>query len=439
MYKLSAPDLLIKESLKNCKKYKKIDYGNSSEKKSFMKGALMNGKKTDFPFFTHHQNSIYLDNAATTHKPQQVLDALNQFYTTVNANMHRGIYQLAETATAQFEATRVQVAHFLSAADPIEIIFTHGATAGINMVAHGWGNECIQEGDEVVVTELEHHSNFVPWQQLCIRKKAIFKIIPVTPQGLLDLSNIDEIITSKTKMVAVTQVSNAIGTQVDLEKIITRAKKVGSRVLVDGCQAVPYHSVDVKKIDCDFYVFSGHKIMGPTGVGVLYARKNVHAEFIPPFTGGGMVLQVSSEKTTFLKAPRCYEAGTPPAAQVLGLSAALSYWKTHLAKGILDHVALLTALTIEGLQKMPYVRLLGPIDQLKKSGHLVSFVVDGMHAHDVAAYLDQYGICVRAGHHCAQPLARALGYEASVRVSFYSYTSVEDVMFFLKVLETLHS
>lgn len=397
----------------------------------------MNHKKNDFPFFRHHPGLIYLDNAATTHKPQQVLDALNTFYITANANMHRGIYSLAEKATEDFEKTRDQVAHFLHAADSSEIIFTHGATEGINMVAHGWGNQCVNEGDEVVVTQLEHHSNFVPWQQLCIRKNAILKIIPVTDEGMLDLTSLDQIITHKTKMVAVTQVSNAIGTPVELEPIVARAQAVGARVLIDGCQAVPYQSVDVQKLACDFYVFSGHKIMAPTGVGVLYARKNVHSEFRPLFTGGGMVVQVTQQSVTFLKPPRCYEAGTPPAAQVVGLSAALSYFHEYGPAVLQKHVALLVRLTIEGLQKLSHIRILGPIEQLKQSGHLVSFVVEGVHAHDVAAYLDQHGICVRAGHHCAQPLAQKLTYQASVRVSFYLYSTIQDVEFLLKALKHL--
>ncbi len=387
----------------------------------------MKPKKSDFPFFKTHPLMVYLDNAATTHKPLQVLDALTHFYTIMNSNMHRGIYRLAEEATEQFEKTRGQVASFLSARDVSEIIFTSGATAALNMVARGWGDAQVHEGDEIVVTQLEHHANFVPWQQLCERKGARLQIFPVNYQGMLDISQLDVVITQKTKMVAITHASNAIGTIVDLAPLIAKARSVGARVLVDGCQAVSFISVNVQSLDCDFYVFSGHKVMGPTGVGVLYARQAVHAEFIPPTTGGGMVLQVTAEKTTFLKSPRCYEAGTPPAAEVAGLSAALSYLQTVGVEQVGMHVAYLTKLAIEGLQRLPRVRILGPIDQLKKQGHIVSFVIDGMHAHDVAAYLDQFGICVRAGHHCAQPLALALSYEASVRASFYLYTTEHDV------------
>jgi cysteine desulfurase/selenocysteine lyase len=397
-------------------------------------------EKTNFPFFKAHPALVYLDNAATTHKPYPVLDALNHFYTAMNSNMHRGIYQLAEEATEQFEKTRVQVADFVGARDSSEIIFTSGATAALNMVAYGWGDRNIGEGEEVVVTELEHHANFVPWQQLCERKKARLRVIPVKSDGTLDSSSLDSFITPKTKMLAVTHVSNAVGTVVDLAPLIAKAHSVGARVLVDGCQAVSFMPVDVQTLNCDFYVFSGHKIMAPTGVGVLYARQEVHGEFFPSLMGGGMVLEVSSTKTTFLKPPRCYEAGTPPAAEVAGLSAALSYLESvGGSEKVGKYVASLTKKAIEGLSKLPRIRLLGPVDQLEQSGHLISFVVEGMHAHDVAAYLDLRGICVRAGHHCAQPLAKALAYEASVRASFYLYTTHADVAVLIEAVTNLVS
>ena len=393
--------------------------------------------KNDFPFFYSHPELIYLDNAATTHKPQQVLDALLKFYTVSNANMHRGVYRLAERATEDFEASRSLVASFLGAADASEIIFTSGATAAINMVAQGWGNANVHKGDEVVVTVLEHHANFVPWQQLCERTGAQLKIIPVDQHGMLDLSDLASLITFQTKIVAVTHVSNAIGTTVDLAPIIARAHAVGARVLVDGCQAASFIPVDVKNLGCDFYVFSGHKVMGPTGVGVLYARRDVHDSFVPPTSGGGMVLQVTSERTTFLKAPRCYEAGTPPIADVMGLAAALLYLQDVGVEWVGKHAAALTCRAIAQLREMPQIRLLGPVEQLEKEGHLISFVVDDIHAHDVAAYLDRYDICVRAGHHCAQILAKQLDYKASVRVSFYLYTTEHDVELFIKVLRNM--
>lgn len=393
--------------------------------------------KQEFPFFKNNPSLVYLDNAATTQKPQSVIDAIVHFYNTMNAPLHRGIYRLSENLTDSFEKVRIQVAQFIRAADLSEIIFTSGATSAINMVAQGWGNNCLQEGDEVVITALEHHSNFVPWQMICLQKKAFLKIIPVTKDGCLDLSQLQNIISSKTKMVAVTHVSNALGTPVDLAPVITRAREVGARVLVDGCQAAPYQPVNVENLDCDFYVFSGHKMVGPTGVGVLYAHKRVHDDFSPSFFGGGAVFSVTPGMTTFLKPPRCYEAGTPPVAQVIGLSAAVTYLDTIGMDRIHSHVARLTQLAIDELLKLPHIKILGPVDLLREQGHMVSFVVERMHAHDVAAYLDQHGICVRAGNHCAQPLANSLGYHASVRASFYLYTTEKEIEILVKQLANL--
>jgi len=393
--------------------------------------------REEFPFFKNNPDVMYLDSAATAQKPQVVIDALVHFYTKINAPLHRGIYTVSENLTDSFEKVRMQVAQFIGAVDPSEIIFTSGATFAINMVAQGWGNNCLQEGDEVVITELEHHSNFVPWQMICLQKKAVLKIIPVTLDGRLDLSQLQNIITSKTKMVAVTHVSNALGTPVDLTPVITRARVVGARVLVDGCQAAPYQSINVKDLDCDFYVFSGHKMGGPTGVGVLYAHKKVHDDFSPSFFGGGAVFSVTPTLTTFLKPPRCYEAGTLPVAQVMGLSAALTYLEAVGMDRIHSHVARLTELTIDELSKLSHIKILGPLDLLRKQGHMVSFIVEAIHAHDVAAYLDQHGICVRAGNHCAQPLANSLGYDASIRASFSLYTTEKEIKMLVKQVANL--
>lgn len=392
--------------------------------------------KKDFPLFKNHTDLVYLDSAATTQKPQQVIDAISMYYATMNAPLYRGIYPLAEQATDAFEATRTQVAQFINATDNSEIIFTSGATAALNMVALGFSDQ-IHEGDEVLVTELEHHANLVPWQMVCVQKKAHLRYIPVMLDGTLDLQNLASLITAKTKLVAVTHVSNAIGTIVDLAPIIARAHAMGAVVVVDGCQAAPYQLVDVKVLDCDFYIFSSHKALGPTGVGVLYAHKRMHAQFRPVFGGGGCVFQVLKDTTTFLKAPLGFEAGTPPAAQVAGFSAALSYLQAIGLPVITKHVAVLTRYAIEELSAMPHIRLLGPLDQLKERGHLISFIVANMHGHDVAAYLATYGIAVRAGHHCAQPLATGLQYSASVRASFYVYTTFDDVTKLIKALKHL--
>lgn len=392
-----------------------------------------------FPIFAHKREHplIYFDNAATTQKPQSVIDAVSYFYTFSNANMNRGLYALGEKATESYEFVRFKTARFLNAVSSSEVIFTRGTTDSINMVVYSWGEHNIKEGDEIVVSQLEHHSNFVPWQQLAKRKKAVFKIIPVDREGVLDLSSLDDLITEKTKIIAIAHASNALGMYNDVKIIIAAAKKVDARVCIDGAQAAPFEALDVQSLGCDFYAFSGHKMLAPTGVGVLYIARSVQKECIPHVTGGGMVHEVKDEDTTFLTAPTCFEAGTPPIAQVIGFGAALDFLSRNDMQEIKKHCITLTKRTIKGLQKLKKIRILGPIEHLKESSHLVSFIVDGMHAHDVATYLDRYGICVRAGHHCAQPLARRLGYESSIRVSFYLYNTQEEVDYFLKVLNQL--
>lgn len=394
-----------------------------------------------FPIFAQkrEQPLVYFDNAATTQKPQSVVDAISHFYTSYNANMNRGLYRLGEKTTESYEFVRFKTARFVNAVSSSEVIFTRGATDGINTVVYSWGEHNIKEGDEIVISQLEHHSNFVPWQQLAKRKNAVLKIIPVDEQGVLDLSSLDELITEKTKVVAIAHASNALGMYNDLETVVGAAKKVGARVCVDGAQVVPFEAVDVQALGCDFYVFSGHKMLAPTGVGVLYMSRAAQKEAIPHITGGGMVYEVSNHDTTFLTPPTSFEGGTPPIAQVIGFGAALDFLARNDLHEIKKQCIDLTKRTIEGLQKLKKIRILGPVEQLKESAHLVSFIVDGMHAHDVAAYLDRHGICVRAGHHCAQPLARRLGYESSVRASFYLYNTKEEVDYFLKVLKQLVS
>lgn len=395
--------------------------------------------RKQFPIFAHkrEQPLIYFDNAATTQKPQSVIDAVSRFYTFSNANMNRGLYVLGEKATESYEFVRFKTARFLNAVSSSEIIFTRGTTEGINTVVYSWGEHNIKEGDEIVVSQLEHHSNFVPWQQLAKRKNALLKIIPVDREGVLDLSSLQDLITEKTKLVAIAHASNALGVYNDVETIVAAAKKVGARVCIDGAQVAPFEALDVQDLGCDFYAFSGHKMLAPTGVGVLYIARSAQKECIPHVTGGGMVFEVNEKDTTFLSAPTCFEAGTPPIAQVIGFGAALDFLARNDLHEIKKHCIGLTKKTVTGLQKLKKIKILGPVEHLKESSHLVSFVVDGMHAHDVATYLDRYGICVRAGHHCAQPLARRLGYESSVRISFYLYNTEEEVDYFLKVLKQL--
>ncbi|MEX0940464.1 MAG: cysteine desulfurase [Candidatus Babeliales bacterium] len=384
-------------------------------------------KRSDFPLLQSDPALIYFDNAATSQKPQQVIDAMVQFYTSKNAPIKRGIYQLAEKATQAYEDAREKIAQFINAQSN-EIVFTSGATESINFIASTWGQAQLQEGDEIVLTQLEHHSNLLPWQQLALKKKLTIKFIPVTVNGLLDLSDIESIITQKTKLVSFLDVSNAIGTTVDVQVIVKRARAVGAKVLIDACQSVPHKKINVKQYDCDFLAFSGHKMLGPTGIGVLFIKKEIQPE-VPPYQfGGGMVLQAGYEKSEWLKPPYCYEAGTPPIAQAIGLGAAIDYLNQYVDfEQLKKHEASLCAKLISGLQELPNIRILGPIKQLMQMGHMVSFVHEKYHFHDIGAYLDQHNICVRTGHYCAQPLAQKLQIDGSVRVSFYGYNAQEEI------------
>lgn len=393
---------------------------------------IMNFKKLrdDFPILSQKINGYNIvpcDNASTTHKPYVVIDAMVHFYTTTNANVYRGINIFAEQATGMYEDARSKVAHFINA-QPEEIIFTRGTTSGINCVVATWGEMNIQAGDEIVMTELEHHANLLPWQRLAQKKGAVLKFIPVFPDGSLDLSQLDCLITDKTKMVSIIHVSNAVGTHVDIDTIIARAKKVGAYVLIDAAQSVAHQKIDVHQIDCDFLVFSGHKLLGPTGIGVLYIKKELH-DALPPYeVGGGMVEDVDIKHAIYKSAPQKFEAGTPSIAQAIGLGVAIDYIQQHIDFNQLQlYEAQLCARLIEGLSQFKQIKIVGPISQLKQNGHMVSFLVEGFHSHDVAAFLDSRGIFVRAGHHCAQPFAKKLGYDASVRVSFYFYNTLEDV------------
>ena len=298
--------------------------------------------------------------------------------------------------------------------------------------------QILKKGDEIVITQLEHHANYLPWQRVVQRTGAILKIIPVKQNGDLDYDSLDTIITDKTKLVAFCHVSNAIGTVVDVRRIVQRAKQVGARVLLDAAQSAAHKKLDVQKFDVDFLVFSGHKLCGPTGVGVLYIKKELHDAVQPYQVGGSMVFDVHDKDATWLPTPQKFEAGTPPIAQVIGLGAALQFLQDHVDFDQLQkYEAQLCTQLIDGLQKRGDIRIIGPLEQLKQGGHIVSFVVDGVHAHDVVAYLAMHGICVRAGHHCAQPLSRALDYQATVRVSFYLYNTISDVEYLLSVLSRM--
>jgi cysteine desulfurase/selenocysteine lyase len=397
--------------------------------------------RSDFPIFSkkvHNQNLIYFDNASTTQKPQQVLQALTNFYSSHNANIHRGIYALAEEATGLYEDARGLVARFIGATHAQEIVFTSGTTQGINMVAQSWARHQLQPGDEILISEMEHHANLLPWQQLAHEKQLVLKFIPVLPDGTLDYAALEWLLTERTKLVSVVHVSHIIGTTNDIEFIIKKAHAVGACVLIDAAQSVPHMNINVHKLGCDFLVFSGHKMFGPTGIGILYVKKELHEAMRPYQYGGGMVFDATYQHARFQPMPQKLEAGTPAIAQAVGLGAAIRYIQNTINFDELKkHEAALCSRIIDALAEMPKIRLLGPLFQLKKQGHMVSFVVDGVHAHDVAAYLDQFGICVRAGHHCAQSFAKKLNIDASIRVSFYAYNTQEEIETFIHVLQKL--
>ena len=393
--------------------------------------------RNDFPFFKNNKNLIYLDNAATTHKPQAVIEAISDFYARYNAPVHRGVYSLAEHATEMYEHARDTVASFIGAHSN-EVIFTKGTTEGINFVASSWAEQNLKEGDEIILTELEHHSNILPWIRLEQTKKIVLKYIPITEHGQLDYQRYLELLSSRTKLVACTHTSNALGTRVDLNFIIMHAHAQGARVLVDAAQAAGREYLDVHELKADFVVFSGHKMCGPTGIGILYAAKHMHEQLVPYQMGGGMVYSVDFHEATYLKSPQRYEAGTPPIAQAIGLAETVRYLQNSLSFEVLkEHEARLSSQLIEGLLKIPAIRILGPVEELKTSGHMVSFVSEKAHPHDIAAYLDKQGICIRAGNHCAQPLHKRLGISGSLRASFYAYTTSADITALLAHLSTL--
>lgn len=391
--------------------------------------------RKDFPIFTRTirdgKRLVYLDSGATSQKPQIVIDAEVEFYSQHNAAAHRGAHQLAEEATELFEASREIVASFLGAQTQ-EIVFTKSATESLNLLAYSFSNAspgskfAIGPGDSIVVSEMEHHANLIPWQQLAKRSGATLKWFGVTSDGRLDESNIDSIINSKTKIVAITQQSNVLGTINNLDHIIQKAHAVGAIVIVDACQSVPHLAVDVKKLGADFLAFSGHKILGPTGVGVLWGRSDL-LKVLPPFLfGGSMIENVTMEDATWADAPRRFEAGVPNMAQVVGLGAAINYLSSIGIDAVHAHERKLTQYLLTELAKIEGISIVGPTD-ISQRGSTVSFTVKDIHPHDLGQFLDNVGIAVRTGHHCAWPLTRALGVPATTRASMYLYNDFDDL------------
>jgi cysteine desulfurase / selenocysteine lyase len=381
----------------------------------------------DFPILReliHGKPLVYLDNANTTQKPQQVLDALETYYRHDNANIHRATHLLSERATRAYEAARSSVARFINAADRREIVFTKGCTEGINLVAQTWGRENLRSGDEVLVTWMEHHSNIVPWQLICEQTGATLKAAPITERGELALAAFDRLLTPRTRMVAIIHVSNALGTVNPVGALVAKAKAAGATVLVDGAQAIPHMPVDVRAIGCDFYTFSGHKMYGPTGTGVLYGRAAM-LDAMPPYQGGGdMISSVTFAKTEYNELPYKFEAGTPNIAGVVGLGAAVEYLAGLDRSAVSAHEDALLAYATERVRQIDGVRVLG---EARVKSSVLSFVLEGVHPHDMGTILDADGIAVRTGQHCAQPVMDRYGVPATVRASIGLYNTREEI------------
>jgi len=380
--------------------------------------------RREFPVFDAHPELVFLDSGASAQKPRSVIDGVAEFYRSEYANVHRGVYALSARSTDRFEEAREKVRAFLNARDEREIVFVRGATEAINLVAQSWGPAFLKEGDEIVVTELEHHSNFVPWQMLCQRVGARLVMAPIDATGGLDLARFEELLTPRTKMVALTHISNVSGALLPVERIVQLAHAKGAKVLIDGCQSVPRMPVDVQAIDCDFYVFSGHKAYGPSGIGVLYGRYDVLAAMPPWQTGGGMITTVTLERTEFQEPPHRFEAGTPDISGAVGLADALDFIEAIGRDAILDHEETLTGYGVDRLSRVPGIEIVGA-GQRRLS--ILSFNLDGVHPHDVGTVLDQHNVAVRVGHHCAQPLMDRLGVAGTVRASFGVYNDEADI------------
>lgn len=385
--------------------------------------------RQDFPILERQVNGkplVYLDNAATSQKPRAVVDALVRYYENSNANIHRGIHVLAEEATAQYEEARAKVARFIGATSAHEVVFVRNTTEAINLAARTWGSANLRPGDEIVVTEAEHHSNLVPWQLVAAQTGARIRAIPITDEGILDLDAARQTIGDRTAIVAVAHMSNVLGTINPVKELGRMAHGHGALLLVDGAQSVPHLPVDVVDLDCDFLAFSGHKMLGPTGVGVLYAKSEILESLVPLLGGGGMIREVWIDHATWAEVPERFEAGTPNIADVIALGTAVEYLQAIGMANVREHEVSLTRYALDTLQRLGDVRVFGPTD-LTQRGGVVSFYYGDVHPHDVSTVVDQGGVAIRAGHHCCQPLMRRLGVPATARASFYVYNLPEEV------------
>jgi cysteine desulfurase/selenocysteine lyase len=397
--------------------------------------------RKDFPILdqqVHGKPLIYFDNAATSQKPRAVIDALVHYYERDNANVHRGIHELSNRSTAAFEDARARAGRFINAKSAEEIVFTRGTTEGINLVANSWGAKNLEAGDVILLTEMEHHSNLVPWQLLAQRTGAQVAYVPITgDDGLLDLSKLDSLLTPRVKIFSMVHISNSLGTLNPVAELCARARKRGIVTLVDGAQSAGHCPADVQAIGCDFFAFSGHKICGPTGVGVLYGREEL-LDAMPPYQGGGeMILSVGYDKTEFKRAPHRFEAGTPDISGPIGLSAAMDYLDAIGRQNIWNHDRDLANYAYGKLAEIDGIRLFGPKLNSDNRGGLVSFLLKDVHAHDVVTLADQAGVALRGGHHCTQPLMHKLGVESTARASFYFYNTREEVDRFVEVVREI--
>ena len=393
--------------------------------------------REDFPILKkliHGKPLCYLDNAATSQKPQVVIDAINNFYLSQNANVHRGVHHLSEVSTKAFEDARIKIKEFINTASDKEIIFTRGTTEAINLVAYSYGRKNIREDDEIIISHMEHHSNIVPWQILCEEKKAKLKVIPVNDDGELILEEFEKLITDKTKLVAVVYISNSLGTINAVDRIIAKAHQLNIPVLLDSAQAISHTKIDVQKLDCDFLAFSGHKLYGPTGIGVLYGKEKL-LDDMPPFLGGGdMIAKVTFEQTTYNELPYKFEAGTSNIAGAIGLGAAVDYVQKIGQNSISYHEQSLLHYATDLIKEIKGLKIIGTA---KEKCSIISFVVDNIHPHDLGTFLDYEGIAIRTGHHCTQPLMHRFNIPATSRASFAMYNTKAEIDKFISALKTV--
>ncbi len=398
--------------------------------------------RADFPILHQQVNGhplVYLDNGATSQKPRSVIDALVRYYERDNSNVHRGLHALSTRATDAYEGARTRIAKFINAADPAEVLFTRGTTESINIVARSWGHAHLKPGDVVLTTEFEHHSNLVPWQQAAKAAGATLKYVPLLGadgEGGLDLAALDKLLTPQVKLFAFTHISNTLGTINPVAELCRKARAVGAVTVIDAAQSIGHRPLDVQQIGCDFLAFSGHKMCGPTGIGVLYGRRALLDKLAPDETGGGMVAQVTYEGATWKPAPERFEAGTPNVADAIALGAACDYLDALGRDKIAAHDTALVTIAMEKLSALPGIRIIGPKQGAERSS-MVSFAFEGVHAHDVVTFADEDGIALRGGHHCNQPLMRKLGLTSTTRASFYLYNTEEEIDRLVKSLQRI--